>query len=101
MIQSLSKRVKRNRRYALSIFKRMDMGEVINRIQTRTYGEYTMSTIDGLFEEYQYIYSFVCNETLLDEIVRNRKAELLIPKSLVDKVSINAQMGTVYIDPKY
>lgn len=87
-------------KYGLSIFKSMDMKEVIKRVHSHDIGRDTMNTIKAAFEEHQFIYSFVYEEALLKEIARNRKVNLLMPKSLLDEVQINLQIGTIYIDPK-
>ena len=87
-------------KYGLSIFKSMDMEDVIKRVRGNKLRRNTMNTIKAAFDEYQFIYSFVCDEVLLNGICRNRKANLLLPKSLADNISINNQMVTVYIDSK-
>lgn len=87
-------------KYALSIFEKMDMEEVMERVHRNYIQRYTTSTIKSAFEEYRYIYSFVCNETLLNEIIQNRECNLLIPKSLFEKISWENGNIKIFVDPR-
>lgn len=86
-------------KYALSILTKMDMDEIVERVHRGYIKRYTTSTIKSAFEEHRYLYSFVCNEVLLNEITRERKVNLLVPKSMLDKISLENQVTEIYIDP--
>ncbi len=85
-------------RYAVSIIQKMPLEDIIERLHRNYVKKYTTSTIKDFFEEYNYIYSFVTDEKMLEELLFNRKCVLVIPKSLVDKVEIKATEVEVYID---
>ena len=97
---------KTNGKYALSIFRNMDMKKVLKRIDRlilvrRACPPYVMFSVTEVIEEYQFIYSFICEKTLLQETICKMKGNLLMPKSLADEISIKNQMITVYMDPRY
>lgn len=87
-------------KYAVSILMKMDMGEIIEKVHRGYIKRYTTSTIKNAFEEYKYFYSFVCDDVLLNEFLRERKANILIPKSMFDKVVFEKNDLEIFIDPE-
>ena len=53
-----------------------------------------------VFDECDFIYSFVCNQSLLDALVNNRKCILVIPGSLSDKFYVDSNTVNIHIDQK-
>lgn len=85
-------------KYAVSVLMKMDMDEMVKKVHRGYIKQYTTSTIKNNFEEYNFFYSFVCNDVLLNEISRNRNVNLLVPKSMVDKISLGKQVPEMHID---
>lgn len=85
-------------KYAVSILMRMDVEEILDRVHKGYIKRYTTSTIKNAFEEYKYFYSFVCDDILLNELLRERKANILIPKSIYDKVLLENKDLEIFID---
>lgn len=78
----------------------MDMEEIIEKVHRGHITRYTTSTIKNAFEEYKYIYSFVCNDVLLNELLKDRNVNLLVPKSMIDKISLGKQVSEIFVDPE-
>jgi hypothetical protein len=57
-----------------------------------------MSTIRNSFDDTRFIYSFACDQSLLNRILENRKCSMIIPQSLLEEISINTSVVDVYID---
>lgn len=87
-------------RYAISILTKMNMEEMIERVHRGQLKKYTTSTIKMSFEEYRYIYSFVCNDNLLEKILSGRSANILIPKTMYSEIRLNRKLDIeICIDP--
>lgn len=85
-------------KYAVSILAKMDMRELVEKVHRGHIKQYTTSTIKNNFEEYKYIYSFACNDNLLNEILNEREVNLLIPKSMYEKVALKKYDLEIFID---
>ena len=85
-------------KYAVSILMKMDMHEMLEKVHRGHIKQYTTSTIKNAFEEYKYFYSFVCEDLLLNELLRERKANILIPKSMINKVLLEKFDLEIFID---
>ena len=85
-------------KYAVSVLMRMDMEEIIEKAHIGYIKKYTTSTIRNAFEEYKYVYSFVCDNVLLNQLLRERKANILIPKSIFDKMFLENKDLEIFID---
>ena len=87
-------------KFAVSILQKMPVDTVLERLH-RIYIEkykYTTSSIQVSFDDYRYIYCFVCNQSLLDELITNHKCLLIIPESLLGVVSVDPNTADVYVD---
>ena len=45
-----------------------------------------------------FIYSFVCNQSVLEEVLSDKNYTLIIPESLLHKIDIQKIKGEIYID---
>lgn len=88
-------------KYAISILQKMPLETVLERLHPKYARKYTSSTIEAYFDEYLFIYSFVCNQALLDQLLTNRHCQLIIPESLLERVTINHSEVNVHIDTGY
>lgn len=88
-------------KYAISILEEMPLTAVLEILHQNRIQKYTTSNIKWMFDEHRYIYSFVCNQTLLDRLIINRKCQLIIPESLREVVSVDECLVDVYTDKGY
>ncbi len=84
--------------YAVSILKEMPVDVVLETLHRNHVKQYTTSTIRRSFDDYLFIYSFVCSQALFDELASNRECLLVIPESLSSKVSFDSNLVKVHID---
>lgn len=88
-------------KYAISIVQGISpeiVLECLHRSYTHTY---TTSTIEACIDEYNYVYSFVFDHSLLYQVINGREHCLIVPESLVEKVSIDHCSANTYIDYGY
>ena len=85
-------------KYAISILKGMQMDTAVEKLHRNYVQTYTTSTIQTAFDDYQFIYSFVCNQSLFDTLTNNGHCKIIIPESLLGKVSVDPSIMDVYID---
>lgn len=86
-------------KYAVSILREMPLDTALETLHRNRLKKYTTSSIQTVFNDSRYIYSFVCDQSLLDELTAERSCLLIIPKTLSEKVSINRGSNvTVHID---
>ena len=85
-------------KYAVSILHETTPETVLEALHRNHLQTYTTSTIQNVFDDFHYIYGFVCNQTLLNQILHNRKCTLIIPASLLPKMSIDAIVANMYVD---
>ena len=85
--------------YAISILQDTTVEEVLSLLHKSLFKKPTATTIRQIFYGYRYVYGFVFNDTLLKELIGNKEATMIIPKSLSDKISLkNIAVKNVYID---
>ncbi len=87
-------------KYAVSILQNTPLDIVLEKLHRNYVRKYTTSRIQMVFDECDFIYSFVCNQSLLDTLVNNRKCILVIPGSLSDKFHVDSNTVNIHIDPK-
>lgn len=85
-------------KYAVSILQKMPTETVLESLHRNHLRTYSMSTIRNSFDDTRFIYSFACNQSLLNRILENRKCSMIIPQSLLEEISINTSVVDVYID---
>lgn len=88
-------------KYAVSILRKMPLDIVLETVHRNFVQKYTTSIIQKRFNEYHYIYSFVCDQFLLDQLLTNRDCFLIIPQSLSEKVDFTTEAENIYIDIGY
>jgi len=85
-------------KYAVTIMKRMPFEYVIDRLHQNRIREHSMSTIQRVFDEYQILYSCVCEPDVLDCIMQGRDCFIIVPDYLAKEVTVNNTKATVHID---
>lgn len=88
-------------RYAVSILHKMPLETVLGCLHRNYARKYTTSTIEFCFDEWCHVYSFVCTQELLDQLLTKGYYQLIIPESLLERVSINHNTASVYVDAGY
>lgn len=89
-------------KFAISILTKMPLDITLETLHKNRIEEYTNSIIQTTFNDYRYIYSFVFNQFLLDSLISNRDCILIVPQSLVEKITVdlNYTNTIVYIDKR-
>ncbi len=85
-------------KFAVSILKEMPAEVALEILHRNRAQKYTNSTIQTVFDDYRYIYSFVCNRSLFDELIANRECLLIFPESLIGVISFDQNTINVRID---
>ena len=57
-----------------------------------------LSIVQRVFDDYRYIYGFVCNQSQIDRLIANQNCLLIIPESLQEKISVDQSIVDVHID---
>ncbi len=86
--------------YAISILEKMPLDTVLEALHRNHIEKYTTSSIRNVFADCNYIYSFVCNQFLLDKLLENKNCLVIIPQSLLKMLSIDMSKVNVYIDKR-
>lgn len=85
-------------KFAVSILQKMPVDVALESLHKNRVQKYTTSRIQTVFDDHRYIYSFVCNQSLLDELIANRECLLIIPESLFNVISFDPSIMNVHID---
>lgn len=88
-------------RYSITILKYTELKETIETLHRNSVQYYTSRMVKYLFSGYKFIYSFVCNQSLLESVISNRESLIIIPKAYANEVYIDTNKYTkavVYID---
>lgn len=87
--------------FSVSILQKMPVEVALETLHQNHEQKYTTSRIKTVFDDYRYIYSFVCNQALFDMLIANRKCVLIVPESLSSVISFESGIEDVHIDPGY
>ena len=85
-------------RYAVTILHKAQISMLLERLHHHRISKYTASSIQDILPEYQYIYSFVGNVSLLTEVQQNAKCSFIIPVSLKDQYNELREIPHAYFD---
>ena len=83
---------------AVSILQKMPLDAVIEALHRNQIRRYTTSIVQRAFDDYRYIYSFVCDPSHIDWLIANQKCLLIIPESLQEKIAVDRRNVDVHID---
>ena len=75
--------------FAITILQSITKDETIELLKKSLIKEHTTRTLENVFYGYRYVYSFVFDDFLLDKLIANKNAEILVSQSLFDKVKIS------------
>lgn len=92
--------IQRNR-YAVSILQQIPSASALEALHRSHAKRYTTIMVKNAFEPHLFIYSFVCNQFMIDTLVASRDCLFILPESLKEQVFIKQEAAGVYIDKGY
>ena len=60
--------------------------------------KYTNFSVETNFKENDFLYSFVGNKDLIDDLINSSKYKVIVPESLCDKYNIDVNRANVFVD---
>ena len=88
-------------KFAVSILQKMPVEVALDTLHQNRVRKYTTGNIRTVFDDHRYIYSFVCNQSLLDVLVAQKNCVLIVPESLSKVIAFDLSVENVYIDPEH
>jgi len=85
-------------KYAVSILRETPLDAALDGLHRNGMKKYTSSWVQTVFEGCRYVYGFVCDQAMLDELIADRPCLLIIPESLSGKIAVCSAAANVYID---
>ncbi len=85
-------------KYAVTILSDLPLDVTIKKLHSNFIRKYTTSTIKACFEEFSYVYSFVCCEELMIRLMYERQCQIIVPQSLLKQLYYLPQGKEVYVD---
>lgn len=86
-----------NGRWAISLLNEMPVGEVLEHLHGKYAWRYTNCWVEKLLKP-KFIYSFVCDQDMLEKVLFNENYTLILPETLLDKIDTRRLKGKIYID---
>lgn len=83
--------------WAVSLLEDVSVEEVTKRLHRKGAWRYTNCWVEELLKQH-FIYNFVCNQSMLEEVLTNRNFTLIIPETLLPVIDITKLRGEIYID---
>lgn len=92
-----------NGRYSVTILHNISLDFVLSKLHYKYARKYTTTIVENSFNnESDLIYSFVCTNEQLEDLIKNRECRLIIPESLKNIVQIkNTDSATIFYDEGY
>lgn len=83
--------------WAISLLEDVPVNKVIDCLHGNGAWRYTNCWVEELLKKH-FIYSFVCNQSVLEKVLYDKNFTLIIPETLLDKINIQRIKGEIYID---
>lgn len=83
--------------WAISILDNVGVEKVLERLHRKGAFRYTNCWIEEWLAQY-FVYSFVCNQSILEEVLLDKDFTLIIPETLASIISTKNLRGEIYID---
>lgn len=88
-------------RFAISILRELPLDTAIEILHRNNVRKCTTSSIRVAVDDYHFVYSFLCDQTLFDKLTLNRKCLLIIPESLLNAIPVDPGTIDVYVDSRW
>lgn len=85
------------KRFSISFVQEISLQEALEKLHGKYTYRYTNCWVEELLKQ-NFIYSFVCNQSMLEEILRNKDFTLIIPETLSNMINIKNIKGDIYVD---
>ena len=82
----------------VSILKSIPVSAALDAVHRNGIKYYTTSSVKCAFDEYLYIYSFVCDEGDIEDLIKDKKCTVIMPKSFSGKINIKSDLAEICID---
>lgn len=83
--------------WAISLLEDVFVEKVIERLHGKGAWRYTNCWVEELLKQH-FIYSFVCNQSMLEEVLSDKNFTLIIPETLLHMIDTKKLRGEIYID---
>lgn len=83
--------------WAVSLLEDISVEKVIERLHDNGAWRYTNCWVEYLLK-HNFIYNFVCNQSMLEEILCNKDYTLIIPETLLHLIDTEKLKGDIYVD---
>ena len=84
---------------SVSILQEMTIEFALHSLHKTAYTKkYTMSDVEHCFDPYRFVYSFVFNADLFAHLLDGRECLVIVPESLVEKLSLHFDTADFYVD---
>lgn len=71
-----------NGKISVTILQGLSLPGVLEQLKVCHIRPHTVSTIRNIFDDTHYVYSFVCDQALYDQLVENRPCTVIVPEAL-------------------
>lgn len=71
-----------NGKISVTILQGLSLPCVLEQLKGSHIRPQTVSTIRNIFDDTHYVYSFVCDQALYDQLVENKPCTVIVPKAL-------------------
>ena len=83
--------------FAISLLKDISVEKVVKRLPDNRAWRYTNCWVEHLLNQ-NFVYSFVCNQSMLEEVLQNKNYSLILPETLLHKIDTKKLKGDIFID---
>lgn len=84
-------------KWFVSLLTEVHVEKVINRLHGKGAWRYTNCWVEELLKKH-FIYSFVCNQSMLEEVLCGKNYTLILPETLSKIIDTKKLKGDIYID---
>jgi len=88
------------KQYSISIIAGEQLNTILEKLHKNCLSQYTTSYIKRVFNS-NYIYSFAFDTHIFDILLKEKVCTLIVPKSLLNKISLEQGNVDIYIDDNY
>lgn len=83
--------------WSISVLEDVSVEKVIKQLHAKGAFRYTNCWVEEKLKQ-NFVYSFACNQSILEEVLSDKSFTLIIPETLSHMVNIKKLNGDIYID---